>query len=375
MMRSTRVLLAAAISLGLAGCELPRSGPYYSELTTTENAPLPFSVVSVTPDVVAATMIDERRGFAKAFLDQPAEDVDRIARDDVLSITIWESVDEGLLSPQGVGATPLPNVMVDERGMVFVPYVGPVRAAGRTVSELRDAIQTSLAEKTLNPQVDVQPVSSNGRRVSVQGAVNAPGLYPIERSTNRLLPMLARAGGIREDPEVILLSLRRNGHEGEIWVQDLYDNPALNVALRPGDSVIAERDRRVFTILGAVGGQSLVPFPSRDVTLTEAMARAGGLIDQIADPTGVFLFREELPEVAARVLALEGVEAAPQGTRIAYVVDMTKPGGMFVARDFRLRDRDTLFVTNAPFVQWQKVMQSIAPLVGFSASVRTLSGN
>jgi len=274
-----------------------------------------------------------------------------------------------------VGATPLPNVMVDERGMVFVPYVGPVRAAGRTVSELRDAIQTSLAEKTLNPQVDVQPVSSNGRRVSVQGAVNAPGLYPIERSTNRLLPMLARAGGIREDPEVILLSLRRNGHEGEIWVQDLYDNPALNVALRPGDSVIAERDRRVFTILGAVGGQSLVPFPSRDVTLTEAMARAGGLIDQIADPTGVFLFREELPEVAARVLALEGVEAAPQGTRIAYVVDMTKPGGMFVARDFRLRDRDTLFVTNAPFVQWQKVMQSIAPLVGFSASVRTLSGN
>lgn len=375
MTRSTRALVAAAMALGLAGCELPRGGPYYSEIKTTENAPLPFSVVDVTPEVVAATTLDERRGFGKAFLDQPIEDVDRIARDDVLSITIWESVDEGLLSPEGVGATPLPKVMVDDRGMVFVPYVGPVRAEGRTVGELRDAIRKALAEKTLNPQVDVQPVSSNSRRVSVQGVVNAPGLYPIERSTSRLLPMIARAGGIREDPEVILLRLRRNGQEGEIWVQDLYDNPALDVALRPGDSVVAERDRRVFTILGAVGGQSLVAFPSRDVTLTEAVARAGGLIDQTADPTGIFLFREERPEIAAQVLATEGAQAAPEGARIAYVVDLTRPAGMFVARDFRLRDRDTIFITTAPFVQWQKIMQSIAPLVGFSASVRTLSGN
>lgn len=361
-------------ALLVSGCGLPRGGPYYSEITTTDVTPLPFSVVTVTPEVVAATYVDERRGFDPAFIAMQAEDTARIARDDVLSVTIWESVEQGLLSTSGAGGTPLPNLVVDDRGMIFVPYVGTVRAEGRTLGELRAAIRDALSEKTLNPQIDVQPVSSNGRRVSVQGAVNTPGLYPIERATSRLLPMLALAGGIREDPEVILLRLRRGDQEGEIWVQDLYDNPELNVALRPGDALIAERDRRVFSVLGAVGGQSLVPFPSRDLTLTEALARAGGLIDQTADPTGIFVFREELPAVAAAVQGIEGVQAAAEGTQTVYVVDLTKPGGMFMARDFRLRDRDTLFVTTAPFVQWQKIMQSIAPLVGFSASARTLSG-
>ncbi|MCL5778562.1 polysaccharide biosynthesis/export family protein [Limibaculum sp. FT325] len=374
MTTTARLLLAASMAVGLAGCGLPRSGPFYSEITSTEEAPLPFNVVEVTPQVVAATTIDERRGFDPSFLDQQPEDTDRVARDDVLSVTVWESVEEGLLSPEGVGATALPNLVVDERGMIFVPYVGAVKAEGRTLAELRDTIRKALSERTVNPQIDVQPVSSNGRRVSVQGVVNAPGLYPIERATNRLLPMLARAGGIREDPEVILLRLRRGGQEGEIWVQDLYDNPALNVALRPGDAVIAERDRRVFSVLGAVGGQSLVPFPSRDLTLTEALARAGGLIDQTADPTGIFVFREELPQIATTLQEVEGVQAAAGSTQTVFVVDLTKPAGMFMARDFRLRDRDTLFVTTAPFVQWQKIMQSIAPLVGFSASARTLSG-
>ncbi|MDT8345321.1 MAG: polysaccharide biosynthesis/export family protein, partial [Thermohalobaculum sp.] len=230
--RAARAAFGLAVALAVAGCALPRGGPYYSEITDTADAPLPFSVVEVTPATVAATTLDERRGFAPAFLDQPAENTARIARDDVLSVTVWESVEQGLLSTAGVGATPLPNLVVDERGQIFVPYVGPVKAEGRTLGELREAIRAALAEKTVNPQVDVQPVSSNGRRVSVQGAVATPGLYPIERATNRLLPMLAQAGGVRDDPEVTLLRLRRDGQEGEIWVQDLYDTPALNVALR-----------------------------------------------------------------------------------------------------------------------------------------------
>ncbi len=255
--------------------------------------------------------------------------------------------------------------------MIFVPYVGQVRAAGRTVSALREAVRAALAEKTLNPQVDVFAVESHGRMVSVQGRVGAPGLYPIEPPTQRLLAMIARAGGVAEDPEVIRLKLRRGAATGEVWVQDLYDDPRNDVALRAGDAVIAERDRRLFTALGAVGRQATVQFPVRDLTVERAMGAVGGLIDGAADPTGVFVFRTERPEIAARVIP--GAAGGAEARRVVYLIDLTRPGGMFLAREFLMRDGDTLYVTSAPFTRWMKLLQSIAPLVNFTSSVKTLS--
>jgi polysaccharide export outer membrane protein len=182
--------------------------------------------------------------------------------------------------------------------------------------------------------------------------------------------MLAQAGGVSADPEVVRVRLRRGMGTGEIWLQDLYDEPGMNVALRPGDAVIAERDRRIFTALGAVGRPATVPFPVRDLSVTRALGQVAGLIDATADPTGVFLFRMEPEKVARRVLdrpALVG------GRRVVYVIDLTKPGGMFLAREFIMRDDDTLYVTTAPFVQFQKVLQSIAPALGLAGTTRALT--
>jgi len=170
---------------------------------------------------------------------------------------------------------------------------------------------------------------------------------------------------------VIRLKLRRGSEMGEIWVQDLYDNPRNNVALRSGDAIIAERDRRIFTALGAVGRPATVPFPSRELSVERAMGVVGGLVDDKADPTGVFVFRAELPEIAHKVLPGQPVGEA---WRIAYLLDLTRPGGMFLIREFMLRDGDTLYVTSAPFTSWMKILQSIAPLVTFAGSARTLTG-
>jgi len=374
-----RFWLAAGLILGLGGCALPRSGPDYAEITAPAPQDLRFDVVRVKPAIVAATRIDERSGFAVSFTEARAEDTATVAPGDVMAITVWENIDQGLLNPQGIGATPLPHVKVDEKGFIFVPYVGLIRAAGRTLSQLRETIRVLLSEKTLNPQVDVFPVDGQGRVVSIQGRVRAPGLYPIERPTERLLAMLARSGGVTEDPEVIRLKLRRGGVTGEIWVQDLYDNPANDVALRAGDALIAERDRRIFTALGAVGRPSMVPFPVRDLSVERAMGAVGGLVDATADPTGVFIFRDEPAAIATRVLpgrSDQSSTADQSGTedsrRVVYLIDLTKPGGLFLAREFYMRDGDTLYVTSAPFTKWIKILQSVAPLVTFSGSARTL---
>ncbi|MBY8977720.1 polysaccharide export protein [Rhodobacteraceae bacterium NNCM2] len=362
-----------AVSL-VASCGLPRSGPNREEvvaLPTEETGGLPFNAIIVSPEVAAMTRVDESSGFDVSLIDASREPTQLIAVGDVMAITVWENIDEGLLNPQGIGASQLPQSVVDERGMIFVPYVGLIPAAGRTINTVRETIQSRLAEKTLNPQVDIYPVDKAGRLVSVQGSVNAPGLYPIEKPTRYLLPMLARAGGISEDPQTTRIKIRRGRLVGEISVEDLYDNPANNIPVRSGDAIVAERDRRVFTALGAISGQQSVPFPERDVTVVRALGLVGGLLDERADPTGLFIFRKERPEIANRLVPGSNFT---EPTPIAYVFDLTKPGALFVAGDFMMRDDDTMYVTTAPYVRWMKIMQAISPVVGFGGSVRSLGG-
>ncbi|MEM7188380.1 MAG: polysaccharide biosynthesis/export family protein [Pseudomonadota bacterium] len=366
-----RLGIVLATALAVSACGLPRSGPYYEDISASDNADYPFEIVPMTPDVASKANLDERRGFSVTFLKAGAEAVTRIARGDVLAITVWENADEGLLNPAGIGATQLPNSKVDERGRIFVPYIGLVQAAGRTIGDLRETIRESLAGKTVDPQIDVFPFQALGRQISVQGVVNAPGLYPIERHTTHILPMMAKAGGVALDPEIVRLKLRRGRLQGEIWLADLYDQPENDVHLRNGDAIIAERDRRLFTALGAVGSPATIQFPTRDVSVIQALGIVGGLREQSADPTGVFLFREEPVEIARRLFPGQEIDSP---LRVAYIVDLTQPAGMFLARDFLMRDRDTIYVTTAPFVRWLKILQAISPIINFGGSARNISG-
>ena len=368
--RGLRLGFVLFVAGGLAACALPRSGPDYGEITAAPSADLPFDVVPVTAEGVSLARADENLGFGQGVLAAAAENTSLIESGDVLAITVWENAQDGLLNATGTGATVLPDKRVDERGMIHVPYVGPVQARGRSMAELRAAIRAQLAERTLDPQVDVFPHASDARAVSVQGAVNAPGLYPIRPATRRVLPMLAQSGGVNADPEVVRIRIRRGSETGEIWLQDLYDRPEMNVALRTGDALIAERDRRIFTALGAVGRSSTVPFPVRDLSVTRALGQVSGLIDDEADPTGIFLFRTEPAEVAAKLFPGQ----PPRPRRVVYILDLTQPGGMFLASEFIMRDQDTLYVTAAPFTQWRKVISSIAPVLGLAGATRALGG-
>ena len=76
----------------------------------------------------------------------------------------------------------------------------------------------------------------------------------------------------------------------------------------------------------------------------------------LADPKGVFVLREEPQSVARAVLGRNDIYG---DQRVAYVLDLTRPDGMFLARDFVIRDGDTVYVTEAPFVQWQKTLSAI----------------
>ncbi len=366
-------LVVVAGALGLAGCTLPRSGPTAGEIRTGGGEALgEVQVVEVDPAVARAARPIETLGFGSSFLSAGPVAADGISIGDRVTVTVWENVDSGLLAGVGQKVTALDEIQVDAEGRIFVPYVGLVPAAGRSPDELRREITAALESQTPSPQVEVRRTPGVGATVSLLGAVGSQGVYPLEAPTRRLSGMLASAGGVAIEPEIAQVKVERGGATGRIWLQDLYDNPRNDIALRAGDRIIVEPDRRSFTALGAQSRQRRVAFTKRDLSLVEALAEAGGLDGRISDPTGVFVFRIESAEVAAQVTGRSGI-AGPQ--RIAYVVDLTQAEGLFSAREFIVRDEDTIYVTEAPLAAWSKVLTLAGSAVNFGSSVVVLDEN
>ena len=374
VMKSSRtkrfVVFCAAASI-LASCGLPRSGPSKNEIFagSVERQGNSF-VVAVNDRVADVTRTHPGLGFSSALINAGALGSDTIRPGDTLGLTIYENVDDGLLAVAGANAAQLEEIQVDGAGFIFVPYAGRIRAAGNSPEAVRRIITDKLESQTPDPQVLVRRLAGDGATVSLIGGVGAQGVYPIERPNRKLTSMLATAGGITLAPEITTVTLIRGGHSGTIFLDDLYRNPALDIALRNGDRILVEQDERFFTALGATGAQTKVPFDTQTISSVEALAIVGGLMPQLADPTGVFVFRDESEAIAEKVLGRDVI--GPQ--RIVYLLDLTSPNGVFTARDFQIRTEDTVYVTEAPYTQFSKVLGAVTAPLSTVAAVDRLTG-
>jgi polysaccharide export outer membrane protein len=188
--------------------------------------------------------------------------------------------------------------------------------------------------------------------VSVQGAAAKGGSYPIERGRSRLSQILAEAAPDQKNPEMLAVTVRRDGKAGTVRLSDVYGDPQQDIALRPGDSIILSDVVENVTVLGATGAQGTIQIPKRDFTLIEALGEAKGLSPDTADPRAVFVLRSR-----------PGVQAPP----LVYQVDMRRPETIALANRFTLQPNDVVLVSNAPFAQTKQVLLSIAQAM---ASVR-----
>lgn len=364
------VALLAALAV-MASCGLPRVGPNKREIFSgsVQNEGDAF-IITVNDRVTRTTSVVPALGFSDAFKNAGTLGSDTIRPGDTLGLTIWENVDAPLLGVVGVPSV-LEEVQVDGSGFIFVPYAGRVRAAGNTPEAIRRIITRKLEEQTPDPQVEVRRAAGDGSTVSLVGSVGGQGVYAIERPTRTLSTMLARAGGLTIAPEIAQITVIRGEMRSKIWFQDLYEFPQFDIALRGGDRILIEEDTRAFTALGATGSQARVPFETQTLSAIEAIATVGGLLTSSADPTGVFIFRNETQDISNQILGREDLTGEQ---RIVYVLDLTRPNGMFMARDFSVRDGDTLYVTEAPFTQWDKTISALTGSLGSVAALTSITG-
>jgi polysaccharide export outer membrane protein len=363
--RSIAAVLALAV---LASCGIPQVGPTKKQIFagSVQQKGNAF-VVAVDDRVTQANAFVPALGFSEAFLKAGIVGSDTIRPGDTLGVSIWENVDEPLLGVQGQPVAILEQIQVDGTGHIFIPYAGRIKAAGNSPAAIRSVITRRLEQQTPDPQVQVRRLAGDGATVTLLGAVTGQGVYAIERPTRTLASMLARAGGVSVPPSIAQVTVIRGNQTGTIWFEDLYDNPRLDIALRGGDRILVEEDTRAFTALGATGGQARVTFTTQTLSALEAIAQVGGLNPFTADPTGVFVLRDEPAQIANNVLNRNDL-TGPQ--RLVYVLNLTEPNGMFKARDFSIRDGDTLYVTEAPYSQFNK---AVSAFLGTAQSVSSVN--
>lgn len=139
---------------------------------------------------------------------------------------------------------------VSEDGMVLLPLIGPLAAAGRPFADVRRDIVAAFGGQLVDTPVRVTPVL----RIAVLGEVRQPGLVPAD-PTYTLADVLAAAGGLTPDGDAGRITLLRAGESLRFSLND--DGELLSRPLLPGDQVIVARrgwvSRNLNVLIGAAG--------------------------------------------------------------------------------------------------------------------------
>lgn len=367
--KSISVVSAAFVAAALTGCGLPISGPRGEHVeglatVTVEAGPkqLPYCLVQVNSAAVEYA-IAHRYRFSGHLTGGRVKKGANIGVGDVVSVTLFEATAGGLFfqleggSRQGNFIT-LPNQSVDDQGNISVPYAGSIRASGRSVTEIQNSIVSALSKKALEPQAVVTVVERRADLISVLGEVGSPVRIAASAAGERLVDVIARAGGVRSTPSDSWVMVERGGHIQTIPFEAVIRRPENNIAIRGQDTIYVYRNPQAFLAFGATGIKGLVPFENYSLSVAEGLAKAGGLIDTQAEPSWVFLYRFEKPEAIEKLDP--GCRLRDNGfVPVIYQFDLREPSGLFLASQFPMQNKDVLFAANARTVEKTKFMQFI----------------
>jgi polysaccharide export outer membrane protein len=264
----------------------------------------------------------------------------------------------------GRRAAIIPEQEVGADGAISVPYAGRIPAAGRMPDEVQHTIEARLAEKALEPQALVIVRKSAANAVTVTGEVVAGARVSLSPGGDRLLEVIAAAGGAKAPVHDTFVRLSRNGVTATIPLQQLVSDPAENIYAQPGDVLTLVRVPQTFSVFGATGRNAEIAFNAENINLGEALGKSQGLRDDLAKPEGVFLFRYE-PNSLVRALG-QPLATAARGelSPVVYRFNLRDGNTYLLAQEFPIHDKDVIFVADAPAAQIYKFFTALNNVTG-----------
>lgn len=291
---------------------------------------------------------------------------------DALEVTIWESPPATLFGGPAadtrIGTAistsrpgTLPELLVGPEGAINVPFAGQVPASGRSLRQIETEIVRRLRGRANGPQVLVRLVRNSTATVTMVGEFNQSARVPLTPRGERLLDALAQVGGVKSPSNLTTIQITRDGRIYRMALPDIIERSGNNIVLAKDDVVSALFQTYSFTVLGAAGRNDEIRFEAFGITLSQALGRFGGLQDGRANPRGVFLFRWQDP-------------ITPGGARVPviYSFDLKDPAVFFLTQQFRMSDKDLIYVTNSPVAELQRFVSIVSQTLLPIATVTTV---
>ena len=369
----SRAIAAIALVSSLGACAL---SPGMTFNANQLSDPLDPESKAVIKEITPSLVLDDQRA-RQALLDN--EGIDHlfgkpgpylIGPGDILSIVVWDHP-ELVLPTQtyaiGSGATELaigdtasgiPGYTVSSTGYIQFPYTGLLKVAGLTELQARNLIVNSSGKYIQDPQITVRVLGFRSKRIFVDGAVTTPGTVAINDVPMTLLEGINRAGGILPTGDRSAVFVIREGRRTRVNLPALIDRGQdLNqVMLKPGDIVrVTPRDDSKVFVMGEVFLPSAPVMRDGRMSLTEALALAGGPNQLTSDPSQIFVVR-----------------STEQATPLVFHLNAGSPQALAVAEKFELQPKDVVFVDSAGLVRWNRFISNLFPSAQTVQTVKSI---
>lgn len=320
-------------------------------------------LVPITPKLLAMDRASAQAGGVPpallAYQPQPYQ----IGAGDTLYITVWDHPE--LTSPAGPQQQTLANGrLVRPDGTLFYPYVGVLKAAGMTIEQLRATISEKLAAYIEKPQVDISVIGYQSQRVLIQGAFVKTDPLPITSIPLTLAQALGTATINAAEANLSGLVLVRDGHDYHLNLDTLNSSKQLaqDIFLKPGDRlVLPYNDRQEAYVLGEVVRPMAISFKTADLSLTQALGRAGGLNQTTAKGNAVYVIR--------------GVQNLEQAPATVFQLDAKSPAAFVLADQFKVLPGDVVFVGPAGVTRWNRFLAQLLPLSSLITNAASANSN
>lgn len=381
--------------LVLAGCtNLPVDGPAHRDIKREATA----SLVGDRHDVVYDYVLIDINDRVIGCLDEigpgslfstfgtgrgPAPTI-KVGVGDVVQVSVFESSAGGLFIPAEASVRPgnfvtLPSQTVGREGSIAVPYAGQIVAAGRTTTEIRKDIELKLSNRAVEPQVVVTLVEQTASAVSIVGDTLLGSNKLQIRPNERVLDMISRAGSMRYPGYELFVTLQRGDRRATVHLPTLVNEPRENIYVWPRDTLYVYREQQKFVAVGALGSGNQTSgvtgqfnFDQERLSLNEAIAKAGGLLDTRANASNIFLYRMEHRKTLDRIgIDLHKFPAEQAYIPTIYRANFRDPSAFFFAQRVPMRHKDAIYVANADSIELEKFLFHTRAITSTAAGVTT----